>query len=91
MNNRKLLTGACVFALAGALSTMPAFGSENETDADSNEAVEEVAESPFRIGTSPKIESSYSTTGSDLVGSNGLPDTFSRIELRSRRLRTLQA
>ena len=82
MNNRKLLASVCAVALAGALPILPAHGSENESDGEAAESTEDIAEEEFQF-LSPSTKASYSVSGTDFFGANGLVETAPRIELRS--------
>lgn len=82
MKNRNLLAGVCAFAIAGALTTLPAHA-DNESDADSAESTDESVDARIGVFAKSITSSPFSVSGSDFFGSNGLVETVPRIEMRS--------
>ena len=84
MNIKSLLSNAGVFALAAALSTAPAYSSENETDPDGEETAitEDLSDSRYQWRMQSEAETPYALNDSYPLQSNGLVEVVPRFEVR---------
>ena len=84
MNTKLLLSNVGVFALVAALSTAPAYASENESDPDSETpaVAEDITEPRFEWQTQSATETPFSLNSPSPLQSNGLVEVIPRFEAR---------